>query len=100
MSNSEHVKILNRSIEEWNQWRIDHHDVRPDLRGVDLSGADLSDADVRRADFSRAKIGYTILGNVDLSKTKGLETIKHIGPSTIGIDTIYKSEGTIPDVSL
>lgn len=31
---------------------------------------------------------------------KGLETLKHSGPSTIGIDTIYNSGGKIPDVFL
>ena len=31
---------------------------------------------------------------------KGLETIDHRGPSTIGIDTIYKSRGKIPEVFL
>jgi hypothetical protein len=31
---------------------------------------------------------------------KGLETVKHEGPSTIGIDTIYRSNGDIPEVFL
>lgn len=31
---------------------------------------------------------------------KGLETVKHFGPSSIGIDTIYKSKGNIPEVFL
>lgn len=31
---------------------------------------------------------------------KGLETIRHSGSSTIGIDTIYKSRGKIPEVFL
>jgi hypothetical protein len=29
-----------------------------------------------------------------------LETVKHLGPSTIGIDTLYKSKGKIPEVFL
>ena len=32
-----------------------------------------------------------------MSHTKGLEKVKHFGPSTIGIDTIYRSEGKIPE---
>jgi hypothetical protein len=31
---------------------------------------------------------------------KGLETVDHHGPSTIGIDTIYRSRGNIPEVFL
>ena len=56
------------------------------LHGVELSGADLSDA----------AVGYSTFTNVDLSTVKGLETVKHEGPSTIGIDTIYLSKGKIP----
>jgi hypothetical protein len=42
----------------------------------------------------------TTIGNVDLRTVKGLETIVHFGPSTIGKDTISRSEGDIPDVFL
>ncbi len=42
----------------------------------------------------------TNFADVDLSTAKGLETIVHHGPSTIGIDTIYKSRGKIPEVFL
>ena len=38
--------------------------------------------------------------NVDLSTVQGLDTVNHEGPSTIGIDTIYKSRGNIPEVFL
>ncbi len=42
----------------------------------------------------------TILGNVDLSEAKGLETVVHAGPSTIGIDSIFRSKGKIPEIFL
>ncbi len=35
-----------------------------------------------------------------MSEAKELETVYHAGPSTIGIDTIYKSKGKIPHVFL
>ncbi len=41
-----------------------------------------------------------MLRNLDLSASKGLETISHYGPSTVGIDTIYKSRGKIPEMFL
>jgi hypothetical protein len=41
-----------------------------------------------------------VLTGVDLTQARGLETV-NIGPhSAIGIDTIYKSRGKIPDVFL
>ena len=87
-----------------------------DLSGSNLSGANLSEADLSKAslcganlikvdlsgtslnecDLSVAKAGYTIFVNIDLHTAKGLETINHYGPSSIGIDTIYRSGGKIP----
>jgi hypothetical protein len=46
--------------------------------------------------LTHAGVGATIFTNVDLSGVKGLETVSHVGPSSIGIDTIYKSKGKIP----
>ena len=76
-----------------------------DLRLAKLSNAILREADLRGAilretDISEARIGWTTFGDVDLSAVKGLETVSHDGPSTIGIDTIYRSKGNIPEVFL
>jgi uncharacterized protein YjbI with pentapeptide repeats len=73
---------------------------KADFRQAVLYGALLSGADLTDADFGQADLWQTHLAAVDLSVAKGLETINHIGPSTIGIDTIYKSRGKIPDVFL
>jgi uncharacterized protein YjbI with pentapeptide repeats len=93
---------------------------RADLRGADLNGADLSNAKLGQAilngaDLSRAKllgadlreanvegaiVDWSVFGGVDLSEVKGLDTVNHHGPSTVGIDTIYKSKGKIPEVFL
>ena len=37
-----------------------------------------------------------MFASLDLSTVKGLETIQHEGPSSIGIDTITRSRGKIP----
>ncbi len=104
--------------------------VRADLSGADLSGADLSYANLigaslfmanltranlactnfiaaslfgvnlTEADFSRSHFGWTVLSAVDLRQAKGLETVRHSMPSTIGIDTVYQSHGQIPEVFL
>ncbi len=76
-----------------------------DLTGADLGraklwGADLSRADLSGADFTEAIAYGTRFEGVDPSGTTGLGTVKHGGPSTIGIDTIYKSRGKIPEVFL
>jgi hypothetical protein len=96
-----------------------------DLRGADLSAADLGGADfsaanlcqadfseanlgwarfsegyLAEADLSEAIVGWTTFGDVDLSDVKGLDKVKHRGPSTVGIDTIYRSKGRIPEVFL
>ena len=76
-----------------------------ELLGADLSEAkleqtDLTDANLDGVDFTGASVWFTTFTNVNLSRVKGLETVKHSGPSSIGIDTIYKSKGKIPHVFL
>lgn len=66
-----------------------------DLRDADLYGADLSGAKL-----SGAHTVGTLFADLDLSNVKGLETVRHHGPSTIGIDTLFQSRGMIPDVFL
>jgi hypothetical protein len=109
----------------WNQWRETNATITPDLsgedlhdkwlvaanlrganlcqvnlRGADLRGANLTEADLTGADLTFAKIGLTIFGAVDLNVVEGLDTLVHHGPSTIGIDTLYRSNGNIPEVFL
>ena len=67
---------------------------------VDLREADLTGTRLNRTDLSRAILGRTTFGDVDLREVKGLETLWHLGPSTIGIDTIYRSQGHIPEIFL
>jgi hypothetical protein len=94
---------------------------RADLSGADLCGANLSYADLSYADLgganlsgaylnfakiggavlaganlSKARMANTIIGDVDLSEVKNLNEVIHHGPSSVGIDTIYKSRGDIP----
>lgn len=70
--------------------------ARADLSGADLRWADLRNTNLSGADLSRAKIGWTAFGDIDLSATKGLQSVIHQGPSTIGVDTLYRSQGHIP----
>ncbi|MEQ8635941.1 toll/interleukin-1 receptor domain-containing protein [Gimesia maris] len=90
------------------------------LRFVDLGGtlcywADFSDADLSftklhntiftgaildRANLHEAETIEPIWSDVDLSSVKGLTTIKHGGPCTIGINTLVNSKGKLPEVFL
>src|SRR4051812_47292801 len=166
MANPEHLGILLRGVDAWNQWRIDYPTVLPDLRKADLysanlrsidfrhadlggarlvgarlnwamcsqayiSGTDLERADLTAADLRSARLNgcslktaqltdadltgavlrnsdlaganvsgaifaHTVLVNVDLRSAEGLDSVQHRGPSSIGVDTIYRSSGKIP----
>ena len=120
MANQKHLEILKKGVPAWNEWRIQNRGFRPDLSGADLReanlgwanlrlanlrlanliGADLHGADLSGADFGKSVMRNTSIGNVDLSGVKALETLRHTGPSSIGIDTIYRSQGNIPELFL
>lgn len=87
---------------------------------ADLTFSDFTSADLCRANLTEGILSRTILRDVDLEQTdftlcfmfgatfsgsdlssiKGLDTVRHIGPSSISIDTIYRSQGHIPEVFL
>ncbi len=71
-----------------------------DLRGANLRGANLIGTTMQGANLEHAAVGHTRFGDVDLSAVKGLAHVQHSGPSTIGIDTIYRSRGEIPEAFL
>lgn len=75
------------------------------LRGTALVASDLfranfSGADTQGTNFTRSRMGHTLLGNLDLSKAKGLDSITHLGPSTLGIDTVVMSRGALSEAFL
>ena len=74
--------------------------IGADLHGANLFGAVLTMARLSGAVFSEAICGATVFANVDLSETKGLETVLCTLPSTVGVDTLFKSKGKIPEVFL
>jgi len=89
--------------------------TRADLRWAHLSESNLSQADLSQANLIKASIiktnlhhcnlenaimAWTNFGDVDLSLTKELFTVRHFGPSSIGIDTTMRSGAKIPDTFL
>ena len=55
---------------------------------------------VNGTDFSGAALGYTVFQDCDLRNAVGLESVRHDAPSSIGVDTVYRSGGQIPGVFL
>jgi hypothetical protein len=95
--------------------------IDANLRGADLRDANLyiailGNADLSDANLANANVGLTFLmgtklaqtnfegavlfgasfSDVDLSVAVGLDKVRHDGPSSLGIDTLYKSGGMIP----
>jgi len=74
---------------------------------TDLQEADLSEALLNRAVFVRCNMEsvnmtsvncrYSTFAEMDLSNVRFLETVKHSAPSSIGIDTLCRSNGEIPE---
>ena len=76
-----------------------------DLRGVnfqkrDLINAVFSGSRLAKANFSKARIGQTVFAAADISEVLHLDKVDHVGPSTLGEDTIAQSKGKIPETFL
>jgi hypothetical protein len=74
--------------------------LRADLTGADLTGANLSVTNLSGADLTGAVCSWTVFTSLDFSEVRGLEAVDHHGPSSIGIDSLSRSGGKIPEVFL
>src|SRR6266566_1097404 len=74
MKNQQHLVLLQRSIDDWNEWRGNHSQILPDLNGADLNGADLSFAHLSGADLSGADLSGADLSRADLSRATLVRT--------------------------
>jgi uncharacterized protein YjbI with pentapeptide repeats len=70
------------------------------LTGSLLWRARLSNARVSGTVFNDASIDNTVFSDLDLSSSLGLDLMSFRGPSTVGIDTIYRSKGMISKLFL
>ncbi len=71
--------------------------IEADLTGANLHWTYFQNSFFCQANLAEAEIASTSFSNVShLSCAIGLEFVKHAGPSSIGIDTIFMSEGKIP----
>jgi hypothetical protein len=67
------------------------------LANTNLMFANFQGAELRNTDFLESQMGHTLFGANDLTDARNLERVTHDGPSSIDIDTIYKSGGNIPE---
>ena len=56
--------------------------------------------DMTGADLSGSLFGYSIFQDCDLSGVKGLDQVRHDAPSTVGLDSLFRSHGQIPEAFL
>ena len=70
------------------------------LTGANLTGADFINADLQGADMSEAILFATTFANTNMRGVKGLESCIHKAPSSIGIDTLFRSSGEISETFL
>ncbi|GAC1343327.1 MAG: pentapeptide repeat-containing protein [Ktedonobacteraceae bacterium] len=64
MANPDHLSLLRKGIDDWNDWRKRHPGIQPDLSNADLRKISLRQANLHRANLSKAD-----LRNVDLRYT-------------------------------
>jgi hypothetical protein len=74
--------------------------ISADFTFADLGEVNLDGANLDKANLDHARIHDVVFCDVDLSTVQGLDTVWHRGPSVIGIDTLYRSHGQIPEVFL
>jgi len=71
--------------------------INANLTKADLVNTNLIGADLTYANFTQSSMAFTILGGINLHLALGLDTVIHLGPSNISIDTIIRSDGKIPE---
>lgn len=74
MADQEHLSILNRGVEVWNQWREEHPEIRPDFEnasfrgfGYDLRGINFKKSNLRGVDIAHTNLSAAILDEADLT---------------------------------
>lgn len=65
MANQEHLEILNKGVDTWNNWRDKNPQITPDFRDADLSLRNLQGINLSRGEYAANLINST-LTQVDL----------------------------------
>jgi uncharacterized protein YjbI with pentapeptide repeats len=97
-ANLEGANLSNANLSMSNMRRVNLQSAN--LRSVKLVGTDLTGANLREACLAGAVCFRTVFGDLDLSSVKGLRATHHQGPSIVGVDTLFRSRGRIPQTFL
>ena len=62
MANKDHLAILRKDVDAWNEWREKNRDIQPDL----------IEANLNMANLSRANLSEAYLIGANLEKVKNL----------------------------
>ncbi|MFN0195733.1 MAG: pentapeptide repeat-containing protein [Planctomycetaceae bacterium] len=74
--------------------------IETQFKNTKMIGVDFSRSLIEKSHWQDCTLGWTTFGNVDLSTSSGLDSCIHLAPSTIGVDTIYRSRGKISETFL
>lgn len=74
--------------------------TRANLRSANIMGANFGNTVLDETDFTDSEIWAAYFNDCDFSTARGLESVRHKGPSSIGIDTLIYSRGAIPEAFL
>lgn len=76
---------------------LTHTDLsKANLSGANLRWADVCHANLQQVNFAQVILSHTTFADVDLNVIAGIDSVQHMGPSHICIDTLYRSKGIIP----
>src|SRR5438045_84900 len=86
MANQEHLDILKQGVKTWNQWRKEHSDMQPDLKGADLYNANLQGVDLSKVIHTHRSETISVVEDgvvsswepIDKGKTKISRVAHHI----------------------
>ena len=70
MAKDEHLRILEKGVGSWNEWRNLNPGITPDLVTAHLDSVDLHGANLQRAKLARANLNNSNLSGTDLRWAK------------------------------
>lgn len=71
--------------------------VEANMSGADLSHAVFLRTDFRSSQMHEARLGATVFADTDLNGVVGLGCAAHLSPSSLGQDTLLKSQRSISE---
>ena len=86
---------LYRAQLQWAYLRLTNL-TRANLQRANVCGVNFRGANLQAANFTEAVAMSAVFADLDLRPVIGLAKIRHVGPSTIGLDTVYRSSAQIP----